>query len=626
MHLTTLIHKISRRIRVIYERNFPHQAFAYQNYQGDKDRFFKQFEQYLPFENSLIQNYLTNSEDSKVIIDRAEAICRHEFDLLGSGTCCLESKIDWHIDFKSGYKWDIGTPSSKIEIVSKGGADIKVPWELSRFNHAVMLGLCWLSSSDEKYVLEFVSQIDDWIVSNPIGFGVNWINAMETAIRSVNWIVAFMLMNDVLDAQKYSWFRDKMVISLWEHARFISSHLEWLGPKANVGANHLLADITGLFTLGLFFYETRKGEKWTRYAFQIIEMEMQRQVFEDGVHFECSPYYHRQVLEMFLWCGKLAKQFTRPFSTDYYSRLKNMQKFVADYMYSCNKAPLVGDNDNGRFINSGLLQLQDHSYLKPEANPQEEGEFYLDRFLLDGVRAVTKSRVKISNSYPDAGFYFLNNSDCNLLVRAGKIAFKGTHAHNDQLSFELSLNNEKLFTDRGTYVYTSNNELRNRFRSNESHNTIRIDNYEQNLFLGTFKAEQRTKSETILVQSDAIICKARLYFNQNENYITHTRYIRIKNQEFEMTDYITNLHNSSEIKYYFHLHPTNRASLENNQIILFNASKLIGNMEFCGDNCTVKVCESIHSPSYGVLLPSEVIIVTQRNKNQTVTLKSKFRW
>ena len=59
--------------------------------------------------------------------------------------------------------------------------DIKVPWELSRFQHFTILGQAYILSKEEKYAQEFVNQVTDWIEHNPVGFGVNWACPMDVA-------------------------------------------------------------------------------------------------------------------------------------------------------------------------------------------------------------------------------------------------------------------------------------------------------------------------------------------------------------------------------------------------------------------------------------------------------------
>ncbi|MFN8376010.1 MAG: hypothetical protein U0694_24445 [Anaerolineae bacterium] len=47
--------------------------------------------------------------------------------------------LDWHIDFKSGYRWSELAPSNTLVYGDKPGVDVKVPWELARAQHF----LCW---------------------------------------------------------------------------------------------------------------------------------------------------------------------------------------------------------------------------------------------------------------------------------------------------------------------------------------------------------------------------------------------------------------------------------------------------------------------------------------------------
>jgi len=69
-----------------------------------------------------------------------------------------------------------------------------------------------------------------------------------------------------------------------------------------------------------------------------------------------------------------------------------------------------------------------------------------------------------------------------LLVTNGIVgtAGFGNHKHNDLLGFEYHVDGTPVFVDPGSYVYTSDPDARNLFRSTRSHNTVSIDGEEQN--------------------------------------------------------------------------------------------------------------------------------------------------
>src|SRR5688500_7700222 len=66
---------------------------------------------------------------------------RRRMDGLVPGSAVAYEPIDWHIDFKSGYRWPAAQWFSRIQYGHRPGVDVKVPWELSRFQHTGALGL-----------------------------------------------------------------------------------------------------------------------------------------------------------------------------------------------------------------------------------------------------------------------------------------------------------------------------------------------------------------------------------------------------------------------------------------------------------------------------------------------------
>ena len=103
---------------------------------------------------------------------------------------CTYELNDWHTDFKSGFQWNPKTFYRDIAYANKEGVDVKIPWELSRFQYLNLLGQAYILTKNKEFANEFSSQIVDWIECNPFGFGVNWSSTMDVAIRAVNWLVS----------------------------------------------------------------------------------------------------------------------------------------------------------------------------------------------------------------------------------------------------------------------------------------------------------------------------------------------------------------------------------------------------------------------------------------------------
>ena len=341
--------------------------------------------------NSL-KGVLAQSEE---VIKDADEICNHNFDLLGSGKRNVDTqpgKIDWHRDFKSGERWNPQVFYTDTTIVKGNGSDIKIPWDLSRFQHLPTLGKAYWLMGNEKYALEFVDEIDDWIESNPPMYGVNWTTTMDIAIRAVNWIWGYYFFKDSQEVSDD--FLVKFLESIFIHGRHIRSNLE-RSLLRGINNNHYLSDIVGLVYLGVMFPEFKEARKWREYGIKELVNTMKKQVYPDGVNYEGSISYHRLVTELFLSATLLCLKNDIDFPQWYMDRLEKMIEFVIYYTKPDGTAPQIGDNDDGRLhilSNYGDGDILDHRYLlsisdvlfKRTDFKQASGGFHEEAFWLLG--------------------------------------------------------------------------------------------------------------------------------------------------------------------------------------------------------------------------------------------------
>jgi hypothetical protein len=366
-----------------------------------------------PFPRSLVD------QNTYWISALAENYVRHAFDLLGSGRLVVkhgmdcaglegykyrpgppeaiqneqnrkESErirglisagyvaIDWHVDFKSGYRWSENTHYSMIRFGDVPGADIKVPWELARMQHlpvmASALGSSIIESEKRVIFAEIRNQILDFVSANPPRFGVNWAGTMDVAIRAVNLIICRRIVESFgfrFDPD----FEEIFARSLYEHGLHIINNLEKSPDFRN---NHYLANITGLLFVAANLARTPETDSWLAFAFDEFINEVNYQFLDDGLNFEASTCYHGLSAEMIFYgtalilgLPKSKRRFLvhrRQQTKSHQSNSENNEtnellgaafleklRRIADattYLtrLSRSRAPQIGDNDSGRLI------------------------------------------------------------------------------------------------------------------------------------------------------------------------------------------------------------------------------------------------------------------------------------
>jgi hypothetical protein len=422
------------------------------------------------------------------ILRAAEDACAHRFDLLGSGPVELGSDIDWHRDFKTGFRWPPRYCGDLALVDLSNDADVKVPWELSRGYHLVTLGQAFWLTADDRYAQEVVAQLRSWIAANPVLGSVNWGNAMEAAIRVANWLWAVALIRDapVLGPDERRLVRR----SALEHGRFIAENLEVIPGQP--ASNHYVADLVGLVYLGTLLPELREAAAWREEGLRRLLLELWLQVHEDGVDYERSTSYHRLVAELMASALAVAAQRGMTIPTSAWDRLGLMVEFTRHYTRPDGRAPILGDADDGRLHVLTPAEPDDHRHLlalggalldRPEWLAAA-GEAWADAAWWRGLDVASAARTEAppvaSRGFVNGGIYVLRDGLDALVVKAAGPAPLTGHGHNDALSFDLSALGRTFIVDSGTFVYTASADARNRFRGTAAHNTVMIDGREMN--------------------------------------------------------------------------------------------------------------------------------------------------
>jgi hypothetical protein len=410
------------------------------------------------------------------VLDAAHRALAHEIDLLGTGPVQLGSPIDWQRDWKTGRRWPLRYGRRLEYAELDRPSDVKVPWEISRVQWLLPAGQAYLLTREEEYAAGVRTVLEDWLRGNPYALGVNWVVAMEAALRILSW--SWLL---YACAASVSWsdarFRSRLLRSLYLHAGFVERNIE----RSDINGNHYTADAAGLVVAGLVL----GVERWADEGWRILVEELPRQVHPDGVDFEASTAYHRLVGELFAVPALLRRAHGLEIPPSYVDRLVAMGRFTAAYTGPDGLGPLWGDADDGRALPLGGQDVNDHASLPvlAAALAGDAAPGNAEAAWLVGPAAVDELPAKQrSAAFPDGGVYILRDGGDHVFVDCGPVglAGRGGHGHNDCLSFEAVLDGERVITDSGSYVYTASAIERNRFRSTAAHNTPQVDGVEQN--------------------------------------------------------------------------------------------------------------------------------------------------
>lgn len=550
-----------------------------------KGSFYSKIEQ-----NNSLMIALHPDRKAKEKVQSHQEIARPEIiEVFGEEFPLKDGKIEWNKDLRSGYQWPnrfykkIDYRNAYLPGNYNNHCEIKFPIEVGRCHHLLSLAQAHVlrdsptrNGKGTIYAELVRKRILDWMEKNPYGFGVNWLMAMDVAIRAVNWIWAYCLIGGPKDKK----FDKRFFESLYLHGKYIEENLEW---NDSATTNHYLADIVGLLCISLFL-RCDCSEKWKNFAVKELIREMDKQVNEDGVDYEASTSYHRLVLELFYVSAILCRNNDIYLPSFFWGKLEKMFYFTKEILKDNGAIPQMGDNDSGRLLPFTKRDNLDHSYLMTVgALLFDNCDFVIDEFgydeeadwLFGDAGNATYHRLKNRGSqsiqdfdsvaFPKSGIFVMRNRNAYMCISCGTNGQNGNggHCHNDKLSFELRINGEDIIVDPGTYVYTSDYKARNLFRSTEYHNTIRVNGLEINEYNEKELFRMRGKGKGRLVKWESTE-RYDLFEGYHDGYhrldppVTHTRQIRFvkARQLWVITDSVycseTDSHDLYQIESFFH--------------------------------------------------------------------------
>jgi uncharacterized heparinase superfamily protein len=270
------------------------------------------------------------------------------------------------------------------------------------------------------------------------------------------------------------------------------------------------------------------------------------------------------------------------------------------------------DNSRGVLAVGGAM-FDDRALMSSAGAFHHEALWILGTAGFEKFRGVTESGVQTpSRVFAQSGFAVLRSEGMHIIVHCDDVGRSGKtgHGHNDTASFELWVRGYPFIVDPGTFTYSSDRSLRDRFRSVHAHNTLVVDGKEPAAFTGLWKVSPETYPPELgnvsSVDDRETLTLSRRLETHGGNVVIHLRTFELAHASSTLT--ITDEVEgdcSPELLVSFHVHPLVSVEVEDNNGYILRREGTTVRLRMHGSRC--EVTEDWFSPSYGVKTRSKTV-------------------
>lgn len=479
--------------------------------------------------------------------------------------------------------------------ISTGGWDANGVAKLLRYNLHYFEDLNSENAKDRtKWHCDLIVR---WITENPPAQGSGW-EPYPTSLRIVNWIKWTLAGGHLpLEAKK----------SLIVQTRWLTRRIEW-----HLLGNHLFVNAKALVFSGLFF-ESPESQKWLTQGLKILAHEVPEQILSDGGQFELSPMYHALALEDMLDLTNIGQAFIgaltlkqKKLFNDWQARIPDMLKWLETLSHP----------------DGGIAFFNDASFgIAPE-----------NRVLLDYARRLNITpppSTKALTHLPTSGYARLAFGPAVVLADIAPIGpdYLPGHAHADTLSFEMSLNNNRLIVNSGTSVYGLSEE-RHRQRGTQAHSTLCLGNENSSEVWAGFRVGRRARVSCVSMEQlpeGLTVAAQHNGYRHLAGHPEHRRTWRLECSNLSIYDQILGSGSQfSDIR--FHLAPDVHAEESGPGKILLFCHKEQNMVHVSFDSRgTINIENSTWHPEFGKGVPNLCISICL-NGHAPYSHLTKFEW
>ena len=382
--------------------------------------------------------------EGETVEQAAERILRGE--LISCGTPhTFEGEVDWFTNptFNQYREWT---------------------WQLSRHPEWGILAERYRATGDERYAQAFVRYFESWVhqalvPENAPGWDTLCWRTIEAGIRMGGvWqlaLHAFYRSPAFTDDVLIDWYK-----SVWEHG--------WRLRNFHRTGNWLIMEMNGLAQIGILYPQFKDAPAWKAYAFDKLVTELDAQVYPDGFQIELSTGYHQVDINNYQWLIDVCTAYDVPVPQRFRDGMERMHAVNVFMMMPDGRLPDV--NDGGWHEVAGLMKHAVRDY------PRRADFLWAHTRGKEG-----KPPAETSHAFPYAGYYIMRSGwqpdALWALFDGGHFGYG--HQHEDKLNLLVHGYGRLLLTEGGNYAY-DDSQMRRYVLSTRAHNTIRVDDQDQN--------------------------------------------------------------------------------------------------------------------------------------------------
>ena len=423
---------------------------------------------YRELDRSWVVTTLDPSTDAEAI-EMAEMIIHDSVNISSE-----KDRIPLNSD--GGWQWDYTGPHG----------DDEFGYSLNGHRYLASLWWAWQTSGNQAYAAAYDRLIKDWVIKHPLPDAedsiylvlegghdldyrdlgeVEW-RTLETGNRlGASWTQLFYGFQPSPDFTEAA--RLLMLSGIADQANYLLQYHK-------KGHNWTTMEMNGLALAGLAFPEFKAAGQWADYALMVMEREINRQVYPDGVQTELSTKTQWVALHRFESVATNFQKAGREISRDYLYRVEEMYNYLAYSLRPDGHQPLNNDSDR--------------EDLRPRILAAAE-KFHRPDWVWIATNGHLGSKPDSMASvvFPWAGIHVMRNGWDNQahwsFFDTGP--FGTGHQHADKLHLSIAAYGHDLLVDGGRYTHMDYfsfdpTNWRGYFRSSFSHNVVLVDGRGQN--------------------------------------------------------------------------------------------------------------------------------------------------